>query len=272
MYRLPFCEKICRRLFFRFFFDLRDFFRYFDFLGCRRNGLDRYLFCHTLIVCHVQSCSQISINPLTQILGDSCYTALVQIDHSRLPVRVGVQFGTGVYDQFWMRQQVAVGCHMGMVVLHCLRQQLVILCQFFLATVLLEDNQVATHLGVGILGEEVVGHTHHRQQIGIPHHQEAGAVVALAVQHALRGEEGDDAAVTHGIESFQEEVVVNLLRRCPVHEGTLLVLRIEHGDVTEGNVGQGKVEMVVEGLFYLLESLYTHFAVGMKMAEHPARQ
>ena len=65
---------------------------------------------------------------------------------------------------------------------------------------------------------------------------------------------------------------MNLLRRCPVHEGTLLVLRIEHGDVTEGNVGQGKVEMVVEGLFYLLESLYTHFAVGMKMAEHPARQ
>ena len=65
---------------------------------------------------------------------------------------------------------------------------------------------------------------------------------------------------------------MNLLRRCPVHDGTFLVLRIEYGDVAERNVGQGKVEMAVEGLFYLLESLYTHFPVGVKMAEHPARQ
>ena len=63
-----------------------------------------------------------------------------------------------------------------------------------------------------------------------------------------------------------------LLRRCPVHDGTFLVLRIEHGDVAEGDVGQGKVEMAVEGLFYILESLHTYFAVGVKMAEHPARQ
>ena len=153
-----------------------------------------------------------------------------------------------------------------MVVLHRLRQQLVILRQLFLAAVLLEDDQVAAHLGVGVLGEEVVGHTHHRQQVGIPHHQEAGAIVALAVQHALRGEEGDDAAVTHGIESFQEEVVVYLLRRCPVHEGTLLILRIEYGDVAEGNIGQGKVEMAVERSFYFLKTFYTHFPVGMKMA------
>ena len=161
---------------------------------------------------------------------------------------------------------------MGMVVLHRLRQQLVIFRQFFLAAVLLEDDQVAAYLGVGVLGEEIIWHTHHRQQVGISHHQEAGTVVALAVQHTLRGEEGDDAAVTHGIESFQEEVVVNLLRRCPVHDGTFLVLRIEYGDVAERNVGQGKVEMAVEGLFYLLESLYTHFSVGVKVAEHPARQ
>ena len=159
-----------------------------------------------------------------------------------------------------------------MIVLHRLCQQLVVLRQYFLAAVLLEDDQVAAHLGVGVLREEVVGHSHHRQQVGIPHHQEAGAVVALAVQHALRGEEGDDAAVTHGIDSFKEKVVVYLLRRCPVHEGALLILRIEYGDVAEGNVGQGKVEMAVERSFYFLKTFYTHFPVGMKMAEHPARQ
>ena len=99
-----------------------------------------YLLRHTLIACHVQSCSQIGIYSLTQVLGDSRHTALVQINHRRLPVWVGVQFGTGMYDQLGMRQQVAIGCHMGMVVLHRLRQQLVILCQFFLPTVLLEDD------------------------------------------------------------------------------------------------------------------------------------
>lgn len=170
----------------------------------------------------------------------------MQIDHRRFPVWVGVQFGTGVYDQFGMCQQITVGRHVGMIVLHRLCQQLVVLRQFFLAAVLLKDDQVAAHLGVGVLREEVVGHSHHRQQVGIPHHQEAGAVVALAIQHALRGEEGDDAAVTYGIESFQEEIVMYLLRRCPVHDGTLLILRIEYGDVAEGNVGQGKVEMAVE--------------------------
>ena len=140
---------------------------------------------HALIACHVQPCGQISIQPFTEVLGDSRYTALMQIDHRRFPVRVGVQFGCGVYDQFRMCQKIAVGRHTGMVVLHRLGKQLVVFRQVFLLAVLLKDNQVAAHLGVGILREEVVGHTYHRQQVGILHHQETGAVVALAVQYTL---------------------------------------------------------------------------------------
>ena len=40
---------------------------------------------------------------------------------------------------------------MGVVVLHRLRQQLVIFRQFFLPTDLLEEEQVAAYFGVGIL-------------------------------------------------------------------------------------------------------------------------
>src|SRR5574344_1006287 len=68
---------------------------------------------HALIACHVQPCGQISIQPFTEVLGDSRYTALMQIDHRRFPVRVGVQFGCGVYDQFRMCQKIAVGRHTG---------------------------------------------------------------------------------------------------------------------------------------------------------------
>ena len=63
-----------------------------------------------------------------------------------------------------------------------------------------------------------------------------------------------------------------LLCRHTVHDGTLLVLRIEHGDVTERYIGDGKVKMTVERLFYLLKALHMHLLVGMQMAEHPARQ
>ena len=67
-------------------------------------------------------------------------------------------------------------------------------------------------------------------------HQPAYGTVTVRIQHALRNDERDDAAVSYRVERFQAEVIVYLLGCSPMLRRAFLELRIEHGNIAEGNV------------------------------------
>ena len=67
-------------------------------------------------------------------------------------------------------------------------------------------------------------------------HQPAYGTVTVRIQHTLRNEERDDAAISHRIQCFQAEIIVYLLGCRPAHRRAFLELRIEHGNIAEGNV------------------------------------
>ena len=82
----------------------------------------------------------------------------------------------------------------------------------------------------------------------------------------------DDAALTHRIKAFQEEIVVYRLRcRTPCRVLAARELRVEHRHVAERDVRDGKVEIVRERLLYLLESLYPYLLSGMQVFQYLAR-
>ena len=68
------------------------------------------------------------------------------------------------------------------------------------------------------------------------HHQPAHGTVTVRIQHALRNEKRDDAAVSHRVQCFQAEIIVYLLGCRSAHRRTFLELCIEHGNIAEGNV------------------------------------
>ena len=104
-------------------------------------------------------------------------------------------------------------------------------------------------------------------------HFEPHCLVARGVHHALRGDERHDAAVADGVQPFEEKVIVNSFR------GTATAdrfaggeRRIEDRHVSERDVGDGCIEIVVERLFDALETLRPHILVGIEVREDFARQ
>ena len=154
-----------------------------------------------------------------------------------------------------------------------LHEQLFIIVQLpFLAAVLLQDNQVATHFRTRVVREEVVRQACDSHQIGITHHILAYGRVGRCVQYPLRGDERHDAALTHRVKAFQEEVVVYCLRcGTPCRVLAARELRVEHSHVAERDVRDSKVEIVREWLLYLLESLHPYLLVWMQVSQYFAR-
>ena len=190
----------------------------------------------------------------------------------RLPVRVGT------FDYIRVgRQAYAVGVCVYRSADRCLfglHEQFFIIVQFpVLVAVLLQENQVAAHFRVRVLREEVVRQAGYAHQVGMTHHVLAYGRVGRGIQHTLRGDECHDAALTHRIKAFQEEVVVyRLRRRTPCGVLAARKFRVKHSHVTERDVGDCQVKIVVEGLLYLLETLYPHLMVGVQVFQYLARE
>lgn len=159
-----------------------------------------------------------------------------------------------------------------MVVLYDIAQPLVFFGKFLLALVLLQDNQVTPHLRVGIVREQVVRQADGGHQIRLSHHHVACAAVALRIQHALRGDECHDTAVTHRVQPFQKEIGMHLPCRYLFEYRAIGVFRVEHGYIPERDVGDGKVKPVQERLFYLLEAFRAYLLLRVQVSEHLARQ
>ena len=266
--------------FYRFCIWLYRFFFYFHlrllyFLNLR---LDKNRLCFTLfsldtiVTFQVQPCRQVCRQYPVQVRGDALHAAAVRIYHSRLAIGVGIPFRFGVDDVFRVVEKIPVGGNSRMVVLYDIAQPLVLFGKLFLALVLLQDNQVAPHLRVGIFREQVVRQADGGHQIRLSHHHVACAAVALRIQHALRGDECHDTAVTHRVQPFQKEIGMHLPCRYLFEYRAIGVFRVEHRYIPERDVGNGKVKPVQERLFYLLEAFRAYLLLRVQVSEHLARQ
>ena len=149
--------------------------------------------------------------------------------------------------------------------------QPLVLRHFLLAEVLLQDNQVTAHLRARVVREQVVGQAYRGYQIGLTEQLVTHGGLG-AIQYPLRGDERHDTAVTHGIQSFEKEIVVDgFLGGASAERVAPLKLRVEHGNVTERNVGHRQVEIIVERSFDFLKTAGAHFLVGIEMPQDCTR-
>ena len=160
----------------------------------------------------------------------------MQVDHRRFSIKVGGALFFGTDDAVGIAEEIRIRRDVIPIVFCRLNQQLFVFRKFLLADTFSQDEQVAARLRSCIFGKEVVGHAHGGEQVGLVQHQVAHGTVAVGIQYALRNKERDDAAVSHRIECFQTEITVYLLGSRPAHRRAFLELRIEHGNIAEGNI------------------------------------
>ena len=77
----------------------------------------------------------------------------MQIDHSGLPVGVGVKFRRRMYDAFRVVDEIGVVGQAGFRVRLYHGHQPLVLRHFLLVEVLLQNNQVAAHLRTRVVRE-----------------------------------------------------------------------------------------------------------------------
>ena len=226
----------------------------------------------TVVAFQVQPYRQVFQQHFIQIHRDTFHTAVVRVYHRRLAVGVGIPFRFGMDDALRVVREIGVVRQSAVMFRLYNGQYPFIGCHFLLLQVFLQDYQVAARFRARILGEQVVGQPDCRHQIRLPEHLVAHGYLR-AVQYPLRGDECHDTPVTHRIQPFQQEIVMDCLLCRPSAEGTAAAeLRVEHGDVPEGDVGYGKVKMVQERLLYLLETLRAYLLLRIQVSEHLARQ
>ena len=91
----------------------------------------------------------------------------MQINHSGLPVGVGVKFRRRMHDAFRVVDEIGVVCQAGFRVRLYHGHQPLVLRHFLFVQVLLQDNQVAAHLCPRVVREQVVGQAYRGYQISL---------------------------------------------------------------------------------------------------------
>ena len=128
------------------------------------------------------------------------------------------------------------------------------------------------HLRARVVREQVVGQAYRGYQIGLTEQLVTHGGLG-AIQYPLRGDERHDTAVTHGIQPFEEKIVVyGFLGGASAKGIAPLELRVEHGDVSERDVGHRQVEIIVERLFDFLKTTGARFLVGIEMPQDCTRE
>ena len=136
---------------------------------------------------------------------------------------------------------------------------------------LLQHNEVAAHLRTGIVGKEVVGQADGGQEPRPFHQILAHGSAHRGVHHPLRGDESHDAALAHGIQPLDEEIVVQgTERETPCR--TIVHRRVKYPDVAERDVACRHIEpsVVLRGKF--LEPLHADIRTGLKLPEDAPRE
>ena len=126
--------------------------------GNGRRSLFNLPGCHSMIQIHIEPVCKIFGKNFAHITGNARYAALMQIDHSRFPVRVGIHFlpcadnPLRVFLEIGVRNEACrIRCGAG--------KQFVHFTDRLLPLILLQDDEVAAHFRPGMVGEEIVRQT-----------------------------------------------------------------------------------------------------------------
>ena len=220
------------------------------------------------IAFHIHTVTEVLAEHTPQIIGNAPYTSFVMVHKGWLPVRVGIDLMGSMDNPFGMFRKIAVYAYA--ILDGSLREDLVLFTQLLLTLILLENDKVASDFCIGFVHEQIVRQADGRNKVSLFHHHKTGTAACFRVQQALRGDERHDAAVTHGIQSFQEEIVVYMLCRLLTERISESKGRVKHGYISERNVGHRHIETVKERFLYLLKTLYAYLLVGMKMFQQLA--
>ena len=222
------------------------------------------------VVIYVEVRAEVVREHLPQLVGDSDYAARMRELHCGLSVRVCSDLCVGVDYPIECSEQVvhpnAVRQLAGFDKIQLPRGQ------FCRRGFLLQDDKIAAYLGSGMFGEKVVREPHGRHDIAPLHQPFAYGASLLGIEHALRSNEGDDAALAHRIDRFHEEIVVQRARTLPSHGvGMGREKRVEQRHVPERNVAHGHV--VMSGVLGLdrLVPLRPHAAPRMQVFQDKGR-
>ena len=227
---------------------------------------------HAVVAFHVQPCRQVFRQHPVQVHGNTLHTSAVCIYHRRFSVRVGTPLRIGMYDTFRVVGEIGVVRQSAVMFRLYDGQNPFLLCQSLLLQVFLQDDQVAAGFRARIVGKQVVGQSYCRYQIRLAEHLVSDGN-PRTVQYPLRGDERHDAAVTHRIQTFQKEIVMDgFLCRTSAEGCAAAELRIEHSEIPERDIGDGKVKMVQKRLFYFLETLRAYLLLRIQAAQQLARQ
>ena len=163
---------------------------------------------HAVVAFHVQPCRQVFRQHPVQVHGNTLHTSAVRIYHCRFSVRVGTPLRIGMYDTFRVVGEIGVVRQSAVMFRLYDSQHPLFLCQSLLLQVFLQDDQVAAGFRACIVGKQVVGQSYCRYQIRLAEHLVPDGN-PRTVQYPLRGDERHDAAVTHRIQTFQKEIVMD---------------------------------------------------------------
>ena len=191
--------------------------------------------------------------------------------NGRLAVRVGILLPLGMHD-LRHTSQIGVEQHSAGAFL-ALDETLLLFGQTCLATLLLQDNKVTTHLRPCILREEIVGQTDCRDKAGMAHQPLPYRLVRWSVHNSLRGDERQHATLTEHIHPLDEKVIVQghagdlSGRFCRLAENG-----VEDGHISERDVAADHIEKTIEFGFDFLEAPDAYLVFGMQGREHLSRK
>ena len=120
----------------------------------------------------------------------------------------------------------------------------------------LQENDIGDDLCTGVGLESVVGQTDRPQQVS-PLRQITPHSGILGVQRIAAGDEGHNAAGTHPVQCFGEEIVVD-------RKVEPAVLRVIYGILPKGYIADGEVEEVL-GEAGILVALYSDVRLGIEL-------
>ena len=208
-----------------------------------------------------------------QSFGHLPDTPLESIDHCGFAVQIHVPAGSRMQNQMGMSGYQAV-LHDAVAVIGRLHELLLPRsAQGLPAAVLLQHNQVAARLRAGIVGEQVVGQAQSGDEIAAVYQPLPNRGVAGGIQHALRGDERQDTALTQHIHALDEEVIMDSLLREAAHlVSAAFESRIEHLHRAERDVRGHQVERTVIIAIDAMKRIGMDFIAGEEFAEDGARE
>ena len=182
------------------------------------------------------------LQTLTEVMGNAFDSTRMQIFQCGLAVLVvSSQDACGKYIVRVMLKIVVTDDVLILGGVHSF-QPFLILGQSLFGIVLLNDDQVASSLRVGILLEEIVRQTECGNKVGLLKKVVDSDAVLLPVEIVPRRDECHHAAVSHGIKPLLHEVAVNGLGNHAVEQAlAVAVERVVHLRITKGDVGDGEV-------------------------------